>query len=114
MRLDNWMAVCLALIAVWILINGLDDRFIDFVFFAWRSKPFPWPAEAALAQAQQRRIAIFVTLWREHKVVEQMSSQSAGLVVRQLRYLRTREKPVRSGLRFVSLQMMTPRLRDSS
>ena len=72
MGLDNWMAVCLALIAVWILISGLDDLFIDFVFFAWRSKPFPWPAEAELAQAQQRRIAILVPLWHEHDVIEQM------------------------------------------
>src|SRR5262245_2986735 len=66
------MAVCLAHVAVWILISGLDDLFIDFVFFARRKKPFPWPAEAELAQAQQRRIAILIALWHEHSVIEQM------------------------------------------
>ena len=35
-------------------------------------KAFPWPSDAELEQAPERRIAILVPLWREHGVIRQM------------------------------------------
>jgi len=77
----HWLAVFLAPAAIWILLSGLDDLFIDFVFWFRRKKPFPWPAPAELAQAPQRRIAIFVPLWNEHAVIEQMLRHNLSVIL---------------------------------
>jgi bacteriophage N4 adsorption protein B len=66
------VAVCLVPLAVWILLSGLDDLFIDLVYFLKRRKRFPWPSEKTLTEASQRRIAIFLPLWHEHEVIGQM------------------------------------------
>jgi hypothetical protein len=65
------VVACLVPVAVWILLNGLDDLLIDLVFFC-RRREFPWPSEAELTQAAQRRIAILVPLWQEHAVIGPM------------------------------------------
>ena len=67
--LDHWVAACLVPLAVWILLSGLDDLFIDLVFFLTGRRQFPWPAESELDQAPQSRIAILVPLWREYRVI---------------------------------------------
>lgn len=72
MWFDHWLAVCLIPVAVWIVLSGLDDLFVDFVYFLGPRKPFPWPRETELAQKPQRPIAILVPLWQEHAVIEQM------------------------------------------
>lgn len=72
MWIDHWVAVCLVPLAFWILLSGLDDLFIAVVFLATRKKQFPWPADSDLEQAPERRIAIFVPLWHEHRVIGQM------------------------------------------
>ena len=66
------MVTLLIPLALWILVSGLDDLFIDVVFFLTSRTPFPWPAERELEAAQERRIAILVPLWREHRVIGQM------------------------------------------
>ena len=80
MWLDHWVAACLVPLAVWILLSGLDDLFIDLVFFLTGRKQFRWPAESELDQAPQRRIAIFVPLWREHRVIGQMLEHNLSVV----------------------------------
>ena len=69
--LDHCVVVCLVPLAVWILFSGLDDLFIGFVSLFGR-RPFPWPAAEELDRANQRRVAIFVPLWQEHRVIGQM------------------------------------------
>jgi adsorption protein B len=59
-------------LVVWILISGLDDLFISLVYFLSRSRHFPWPADAPLQAAPERRIAIFVPLWHEREVIGEM------------------------------------------
>ena len=66
------MVVCLVFLAIWILVSGLDDLFINVVYFLRRSKPFPWPTKQELTEASQRRIAILVPLWHEHEVIGAM------------------------------------------
>ena len=77
--LDHWLAAFLAPLAVWILANGLDDLFLDLAcFYRWVSTRFfhrtgiKWPGEAELESVPQKRIAIFVPLWREYRVIQHM------------------------------------------
>jgi adsorption protein B len=77
--LDHWLAACLAPLAVWILINGIDDLFLDLAcFYRWvsarlfRHSGARWPGEADLESVPHQRIAIFVPLWKEYRVVQHM------------------------------------------
>jgi adsorption protein B len=72
--LDWWAAALLAPLAVWILWNGVDDLFIDLAWlyrclFRPRTRP---PTAHALDELAERRMAIFVPLWREHRVIRHM------------------------------------------
>jgi len=70
--LDHWVIGCLAPLALWILLSGLDDLFIAVVRLLSARKPFLWPSDSALDGAAERPIAIFVPLWHEHSVIGQM------------------------------------------
>jgi adsorption protein B len=73
MLLDQWVAVMLAPLVFWILLNGLDDLFID---IAWLFLPkSEKPPEADLPE---KRMAIFVPLWHEHRIIERMVAQNIG------------------------------------
>jgi adsorption protein B len=62
------------------LLSGLDDLFIAVVWLATRRKRFPWPADADLEQTPERRIAVFVPLWREHRVIGQMLEHNLSVI----------------------------------
>jgi len=69
----------LALFAIWVLLSGLDDFFLDlaclcrwFVTVRLGRCPMPAPSEADLADAPRKRIAVFVPAWREHNVIRKM------------------------------------------
>src|SRR6059036_2683901 len=69
----------LALFAIWVLLSGLDDLFLDLAFlYRWlvtvclERRRIRAPTEAELAGAPRNRIAIFVPLWREHNVIRSM------------------------------------------
>jgi adsorption protein B len=69
---DHYVALCLAPLALWILLSGLDDLWIALVLVCtWRKRP-RLPAEAELDSVPERPTAIFVPLWREHRVIGQM------------------------------------------
>ena len=77
--LDAWIAASLAPLAVYVLLSGLDDLFLDAVFVhRWLKLHlfgkvwFPWPTLEQVDAAPRRRIAIFVPLWQEHKVIGRM------------------------------------------
>lgn len=77
--LDNWLAACLAPLAVWILINGIDDLLLDLAcVWNWvsgrffRGKKVEWPEDAELDRVPHKRIAVFVPLWREYRVIQHM------------------------------------------
>ncbi|MBV9505980.1 MAG: glycosyl transferase family protein [Acidobacteriia bacterium] len=79
MHFDHWLAACLIPIALWVLLSGLDDLFIDLVFTFSRDR-FPWPADRELTHAPQRRIAVFVPLWHEHQVIGKMLRNNLAAV----------------------------------
>lgn len=80
MWLDHWVAACLVPAAIWILLSGLDDLFIDLVYFLTGRKQFSWPADSELDQAPERRIAILVPLWREHRVIGPMLERNLSTI----------------------------------
>src|SRR4051794_38428388 len=80
MWVHHLVATCVVPLACWMLISGLDDLFIALVYLATRRKRFPWPANADLEQASERRIAIFVPLWREHRVIGRMLEHNLSVV----------------------------------
>ena len=76
---DDWIAACLVPLAVYVLVSGIDDLFLDAAFiYRWFvlhlfGRPwFPWPDPAEVDAAPRRRIAIFVPLWHEHAVIGSM------------------------------------------
>ncbi len=77
--LDCWLAAWLAPLATWILINALDDLLLD-IACLWRwaaarwfgRKGVAWPSDAELDGIPHRRIAVFLPLWREFRVIEHM------------------------------------------
>ena len=71
MVIDHWVGILLVPLAFWVLINGLDDFFIDIAALAGHIR-HRVPTESDLDSAPQRRIAIFVACWREHKVIRKM------------------------------------------
>jgi adsorption protein B len=77
--LESWIAAWLVPLAVYVLLSGLDDLFLDLIFvYRWlklhvfRRAWFAWPTQAEVNAAPRRRIAIFVPLWHEHGVIGSM------------------------------------------
>jgi len=88
---DRWLAALLAPLVFWILLNGIDDILIDiaavYSHFRRRSSKDPddrIPTEAELDAAPPRLMAVFVALWKEHRVIQKMIDNN----VRRLRYPR--------------------------
>jgi bacteriophage N4 adsorption protein B len=79
-QLAHVVVDCLIPLALWILISGLDDLFITLAFLLTRRKPFPWPGDAELDGAAERRVAILVPLWREHRVIGQMLEHNLATI----------------------------------
>jgi adsorption protein B len=91
MRLDHWVAILLVPLAVWVLINGVDDLIIDVaaVFGYIRQRLSAdaneaIPSEEQLDAVPQRLMAVFVAAWKEHKVIRKMIENN----VPRLRYER--------------------------
>lgn len=79
-RFDHRAVVCLAPIAQWIIFRALDDLLIDLIFL-FRRKPFMWPRDAELAQAGERRIAMLVPLWHEHRFIGEMLEHNLAAIL---------------------------------
>ncbi|MGE5568434.1 MAG: glycosyl transferase family protein [Rhodospirillales bacterium] len=80
--IDNCVLAALFPLAVWILISGLDDFFLDLVgAWIWLRKRLPRPpGPAELARTPERRVAVFVPLWHEHKVIGRMLEHNASAI----------------------------------
>jgi bacteriophage N4 adsorption protein B len=76
MAIDRWAAAALAPLVCWILFNGIDDLLIA---IGWLFLPRQRPAtQEAKQPAEEKRLAIFVPLWKEHRVIERMVAQNIG------------------------------------
>lgn len=68
---DHIVAALLIPLAVWILLNGLDDLVID-IAAACSYWKLTLPSEDDLDAVPQRQMAVFVALWKEHRVIQKM------------------------------------------
>ena len=80
MRLTHLAIGFLVPLVLWILISGLDDLFITLAFLCTRRRSFPWPSDADLDAVPERRIAILLPLWREHRVIGQMLERNLAAI----------------------------------
>jgi bacteriophage N4 adsorption protein B len=70
---DRWAATLLVPLIGWILLNGIDDLIIAAAWlFLPRTRPRP------VKDLVERRMAIFVPVWNEHRVIERMLAQNVG------------------------------------
>ncbi len=79
MNLDHWVANLLAPLAFWVLLNGIDDFIIDLAgLYSYIRRRFSSdpahrdPSEAEIDAAPPRLMAVFVALWKEHRVIQKM------------------------------------------
>ncbi len=80
MSLDHLALAALVPLAVWILLSGLDDLFVAIVFCLPNRKRTKLPSEYDLDHYPERRIAIFVPLWKEHRVIGQMLERNLSVI----------------------------------
>src|ERR1700722_4793022 len=87
--LNHWIAILFALLAFWILLNGIDDLFVAIAgVFSYIQRKYSTdprertPSEEELDAVPPRRMAVFVALWKEHKVIQKMIDNN----VTKLRY----------------------------
>ena len=66
--------------AAWILVSGLDDLFITLVHLLQSRRRFDRPSRRALRRKSQRPIAIFIPLWQEDGVIEQMLERNLASI----------------------------------
>jgi adsorption protein B len=80
--LDEIIVACLPWLALWILLSGLDDLVLDLVCGAdWlRRRVSGTPPLAPPAERPEKRTAIFVPLWREHRVIESMLEHNVSAI----------------------------------
>ena len=72
MHWDHWVAALLVPLAYWVLINGVDDLFIDFAAIAGYLTLPRAPDESEINAIPERPMAIFVPVWRESRVIRKM------------------------------------------
>ena len=89
MILDHWVACLLTPLAFWVLCNGIDDLVVDIAsLISYIRRTFGsgfghrLPSEEELDAAPVRRMAVFVALWKEHRVIRKMIENN----VTKLRY----------------------------
>ena len=70
MFLDQFVLAILPPLAFWIVLNGLDDLALN-VLWLWTSL-FSAKPRLPEPDAPERPLAIFVPLWREHRVIRHM------------------------------------------
>src|SRR5260370_1345689 len=82
LQIDAFVGACLTPLAIAILISGLDDLVVDLVWlWAWLRRRRAKPAASPEAKnAPEKRIAIFVPLWREHAVIERMLDHNLAAI----------------------------------
>jgi adsorption protein B len=84
---DSFVAVCLVPLAILILLSGLDDLVLDLAMLCrWLERCFrkrrrdDLPAKSQLQSLPEKRIAVFVPLWREHQVIGRMLEHNIAAI----------------------------------
>ena len=77
----TWIVSLSVPIVIYLILSGLDDLAIDLIWW-WQSifHPSSAPSPSQLDRTPEGRIAIFVPLWHEHPVIEQMLSHNLATI----------------------------------
>ncbi len=84
--MDAWIAAILVPLSVWLLISGVDDLILDLLCgFHWicrklNKRKLPRLTGEQLRAQPERKIAIFVPLWREHRVIANMVKHNLAAI----------------------------------
>lgn len=80
--IDLIAGVVFPLLAVWILLSGLDDLVIAaaWIYTSLRRRPHVLPPGDPRLAARERPIAIFIPLWREEGVVRRMIERNLSTI----------------------------------
>lgn len=80
--IENGIVLSLLPLAVWILVSGVDDLFLDLVA-AWgwlRRRHVAPPPDEELTRKRPQRIALMIPAWNEHRVIGQMLEHNLGAI----------------------------------
>lgn len=66
-------------LAVWMILSGLDDLWVDVAYLLTRWRPTPAPPPD-LAQLPEARIALWVPAWREDSVIAGMLTHNSASI----------------------------------
>ena len=83
LRIDMLIGAILTPLAITILISGFDDLLVDIVWAAaWVGERIGGPASAPEKKPdqQEKRIAIFIPLWKEHAVIRRMLEHNIAAI----------------------------------
>ncbi|MBM3774615.1 MAG: glycosyl transferase family protein [Acidobacteria bacterium] len=75
----TYLETCLALLAIWVVVSGLDDLFINAAWL-WGLALRRLEPSAPLSASCGRRIAILVPLWREGEVIGKMLGHNLAAI----------------------------------
>jgi adsorption protein B len=77
---DAWVVAILPALAIWFILSGLDDLAVDLIFAVrWLRGKNKLAATTAPARTE-KKLAVFVPLWREHEVIEQMVNHNLSVI----------------------------------
>ncbi len=76
---DGIIAELLLPLAIFLILSGLDDLFLDLALVAHRRRNGAAPP-ADTGDLPEKRIAVFIPLWREHEVIEGMLAHNLAAV----------------------------------
>ncbi len=78
---DAWVAVILPAIAVWFVLSGFDDLLVDLIFAArWLRGHDVSLDDSTGPPLPEKRLAVFVPLWHEYQVIEQMLNHNVTVI----------------------------------
>lgn len=81
LRTDSFVAALILPLAILILISGLDDLIVDAVWvWGWVKGKSRKASTLEPASALEKRIAIFVPLWKEHAVIASMLEHNIAAI----------------------------------
>ena len=84
--MDACVAIVLVPVAAFVVVNGLDDLFLDLIcLIDWLRRRFSPvcqrpPSDAQLRKMREKRIAVFIPCWQEHAVIANMIGHNISAI----------------------------------
>jgi adsorption protein B len=80
--MPNPIIAFITALAAWIVISGFDDLTVDLAFlWSWIRRGGPAaPTDCELRRVREKRVAVFVPLWREDRVIGKMLEHNLAAI----------------------------------